>query len=898
MSSQPVFDAEKKIIGSVSVVRDITEHKQAEQSLRESEALYRTVIETSPDPIIMYDLEGKILMANTQTARTYGASGIDEFHREVKTIFDLLTEEGKAVAAANFGRTLAAGASQKNEYTIRLRNGECITAEINSSTVKTATGEPRAFISVVRDISERKRTERMLREAKQHLDAHLENSPVAIVAFDPSFRIIRWSGTAEKVFGWKADEVLGKAMGDFKWIYEDDSDLVQHVSKDMSGGTRPKTLNINRNYRKDGAIIHCEWYNSAIYNEEGHLNSIFSIILDITDRIEREEALRRSESDLAEAQKLTKIGSWRFDVPTGFIKWSDELYKVFDVDKQDFNGMYESFIQRVYPEDMTKVWETNKKAVERGESFDIEYRIVTSTGMVKEIREIGYTTKGAGGKVIGLFGTAQDITEQKKSEAELRRKNRKLEILSFMSGRLLASSNPQQLIKEICKNVMEFLDCDVFFNYLTADNQADIYLNAYAGIADDVAKEMERLEYGVAVCGCVAQSGQRIISEKVTDSAIPETELIKSLGIRAYACHPLQDQEGVIGTLSFGTRKRDMFSDDDLDMMQTVAAQVAVAISRIKTKLSLRQSEQILKDTQKLSKVGGWEWDTAMQSMTWTDEAYRIHGLEPGQPFANAEEHIKRSIVCYSDEDRPMVLEAFRRCAEYGEAYDLECPFTDAKGRHLWIRTTAKPVLSEGRISKIIGNIMDITERKLSEEALKKAHDELEMRVQERTAELADAVKKLTEHEQLLAEESVKLQEMNTALKVLLQQRDEDKQELEMKVLANVRRLILPYVDKLNLTPLTASQKACTEVITANLENIVSPFLRTLSAVHMDLTPREIEVANLVREGKTAKEIALLLNASIRSVEFHKDNIRRKLKLTHKKTNLTTYLMTLAKSPS
>jgi DNA-binding CsgD family transcriptional regulator len=194
--------------------------------------------------------------------------------------------------------------------------------------------------------------------------------------------------------------------------------------------------------------------------------------------------------------------------------------------------------------------------------------------------------------------------------------------------------------------------------------------------------------------------------------------------------------------------------------------------------------------------------------------------------------------------------------------------------------------------------VRNITDRKHAEEELKKAYDELEMRVEERTAELAKAVDNLKKNEQLLSAESHRLQETNTALKVLLERREEDKHDLEMKFLANVRNLVLPYVAKLNVTSLTHDQASYVELITTNLNNIISPFLRNLTASYIDFTPREIEIADLVREGKSAKEIALLLNCSTRSIEFHKDNIRRKLGLTGQKTNLRTYLLSLANTSS
>ena len=199
---------------------------------------------------------------------------------------------------------------------------------------------------------------------------------------------------------------------------------------------------------------------------------------------------------------------------------------------------------------------------------------------------------------------------------------------------------------------------------------------------------------------------------------------------------------------------------------------------------------------------------------------------------------------------------------------------------------------------QFIALVRDITNRKRMEEELTAAHDELEVRVQERTAELAQVVSNLKENEQMLADESHRLHEANTALKVLLRYREEDQQNIEEKILLNVKKLVFPYVEKLNSTPLTPAQKSCVTVITDNLHNIISPFLKSLSSVYMDFTPREIEVANLVRDGKCAKDIALLLDASIRSIEFHKNNIRRKLGIIHTKKNLRTFLLSLTDTPS
>jgi len=134
---------------------------------------------------------------------------------------------------------------------------------------------------------------------------------------------------------------------------------------------------------------------------------------------------------------------------------------------------------------------------------------------------------------------------------------------------------------------------------------------------------------------------------------------------------------------------------------------------------SLRDSRDLLDTTQRLAKVGGWEWDVARQMMSWTDEAYCIHGFEPGEVAAGSPEHIRRSLACYDPDDRPVIEAAFRRCAEEGRSYDLEVPFTTAQGRRAWVKTMGRAVMEDKRVVKVLGNIMDITAHKQAEKALR-----------------------------------------------------------------------------------------------------------------------------------------------------------------------------------
>lgn len=144
-----------------------------------------------------------------------------------------------------------------------------------------------------------------------------------------------------------------------------------------------------------------------------------------------------------------------------------------------------------------------------------------------------------------------------------------------------------------------------------------------------------------------------------------------------------------------------------------------------------------------------------------------------------------------------------------------------------------------------------------------------------------------------LRNERERLEETNIALRVLLRQRDEDKKRIEETIYVNVDRLVLPYVEQLLQGKLSEKQKTLTEVIDTNLRDIVSPFLRSLTTVHTMLTPQEIEVANMVRSGRSSKEIAEVLGISVSGVDFHRKKLRQKLGLTNSTTNLRSYLLSL-----
>jgi PAS domain S-box-containing protein len=220
---------------------------------------------------------------------------------------------------------------------------------------------------------------------------------------------------------------------------------------------------------------------------------------------------------------------------------------------------------------------------------------------------------------------------------------------------------------------------------------------------------------------------------------------------------------------------------------------------------------------------------------------------------------------------------------------------------------SANHFITDKGIIGIVVVMVDIGEQKKFAVALQKAYNEVEARVVERTAEIAKAnmelerevaVRKRAEASlkskaMALEEQAVHIKEANTALKVLLKHREADRVELEEKVLLNINKLIIPYLDKLKERKMDAKQKAYMEILESNLKEIVSPLARSLSSKMLVLSPTELDVANLVYQGKTTKQIAETMNMAESTVDFHRNNIRTKLGVKKKKIGLHKYLSSI-----
>jgi PAS domain S-box-containing protein len=299
---------------------------------------------------------------------------------------------------------------------------------------------------------------------------------------------------------------------------------------------------------------------------------------------------------------------------------------------------------------------------------------------------------------------------------------------------------------------------------------------------------------------------------------------------------------------------------DEKGSLSGVVEIVTDITQRRKAEEAMRQSEQKFRELFENANDMIFLLDFKGKILSCNAAAARTYGYEPDQmPGINLEELLDPEYLT-------VVRDMLRKKRSDLVTNSQEFLTYTRTGEPVWVEINARSVIEKGRPVAIHGIARNITERKRMEAALKRREQELE-------------------------EKSRNLQEANAALRVLLKRREDDKTELEEKVICNVRELILPYLENLKITPLDSQQINQLNILERNTNEIISPFLRTLSSKYPNLTPMEIKVINLIREGRTTKEIAELLSASARTVEVHRDNIRKKLGLRNRKANLKSHLM-------
>ena len=718
------------------------------------------------------------------------------------------------------------------EISGRRKDGSLITVHLTASLVHNEKGEPICTMDSFVDITDRKRMEEELRIK----DFAIASSIDGIGISDLAGNIIYVNEAARKM--WGADnisEVIGTSALSLAQSEKEAIEIYQTVLEKGSWSGEVS------GYRKDGSSITVHLTASLVHNEKGEPICMMDSFVDVTEHKRMEEEFRIK--DFAIASSIDGIGI--SDLEGNIIYVNNAALKMWGA------------------EDASEVLGTSALSLAQSEEEALKiYRIVFEKGSWSG-EASGYRKDGSPitvhisaslvrnekGEPICLMDSFVDITEQKRMEEDLRIKD--LAIASSIVG---------IGITDVEGNIIYVNDAAV--KMWGADDASEVIGTSAFNLAKSQEEALEIYQTVWEKGGWAGEvSGYRKDGSPITIHL--SVNMVRN-----------EKGEPICGMDSF------------VDI----------------TERKRMEEELKIKDFAIASSINGIAIGDLNGNITYVNNSFmRLWGGN------DVSEVLGKSALSFAQSKNEADM-IFHSVLEKGDWFG-EIIAVRKDGKPIALQITASMVKNDdGNPICLMCSFVDITERKITEQKLQRAYESLEQRVAERTEELVKAnirLKKeieerkqaeqsLLQKEEELRLESLHLEEANTALKVLLKRGEQDKNELEEKVLSNIKELALPYLEKLKLGNLDDKQVAYVEILESNLNDIISPFLKKLSSQYLNLTPTEIQVANLIRDGKSTKEIAEILNISERAIEFHRNNIRDKLGLKKSKTNLRSYLLTLA----
>ena len=496
-----------------------------------------------------------------------------------------------------------------------------------------------------------------------------------ILVMDKEGVITYWNRGAEERYGWTSIQAVGRLARDLlKTVFPAP---LEHIKEELIRTGRWEGEVVHT--KKDGTrvVVASRW--SLQRDRRGAPLAVLETNSDITERKRTEEALRRNERYLAEAQRITHTGSWADDGKGAPLYWSNEIYRVFGFDPQEGLPTRKQWLERVHPEDVDKFLLAFDVGLQKKMDSEVEFRIVLPDGTLKYVHGIGHFVLNANGDPVEIQGTVVDITEHKRAEEALRRS----EAYLAESQRLAHTGSWAD-------------DGTVRPVYWSEEHYRIFGLDPQQGLPTRDLP-LERIHPDDR--DKVLQAFERVIHQKVDSEA--EYRIVLPDGTLKYAHsigHPVLKANG--------------------DLVEIVGTTVDIT-ERKRTEEALRRSEAYLAESQRLTHTGSWAGDGAHRPLYWSEEHYRIFGLDPQQGLPTREQPLER----IHPDDREAMIQSFetgiRRKVDAEADYRIVLPDGTIKFAH----GIGHPVLdANGQVVEVMGTTVDITGRKRAEEERARLH--------------------------------------------------------------------------------------------------------------------------------------------------------------------------------
>ncbi|MHC4203843.1 MAG: PAS domain S-box protein, partial [Planctomycetota bacterium] len=380
--------------------------KIIDKTLRESEHKYRMLVDNSYDVVYSVKPDGVITFVSPQI-RNFGYSPEEVISRN---FLEFVVPEMRGMVLHEFERGMTSGESFPTVFQWQGKDGHRYWVEVVGMTEYDESGRPLLQTGVMRDITDRKNTEDALQESEKTARAFLNANTDSGILVNREGLIIDLNDKMARSLGKNREDMIGTVIYDYL-----PADLAEQ-RKAMGFAAAEKRKPVRFEDRRED-----RWLENSVYpilNPDGEVERFAIFSRDITEHKQAEEALRKSQADLARAQSIAHIGNWEWDVRSGKVGWSDEIFRIFGLERQE--PSYELVKSLIHPDD-TEFWEGSvNEAIYKSKPFTIDYRSIRPDGSIVWIHNEAEIVRDEQGNPLKMFGTTEDVTERKKAEERLK----------------------------------------------------------------------------------------------------------------------------------------------------------------------------------------------------------------------------------------------------------------------------------------------------------------------------------------------------------------------------------------------------------------------------------------------------------------------------------------------
>ena len=623
--------------------------------------------------------------------------------------------------------SLAESGKYKVAYSLKCKDGSFKSVWEQGVGVKGPGGAFEKLEGFISDITPLKRAQQALQISEQIFREFMEHSPIYVFFKDENIRPMHLSRNYESMLGRPLDQLLGKSMDELF-----PSELAKNmVADDMRILKEGKEVSVEEQF--NGRTYRTIKFPIMI---EGRPPYLAGYTIDITEQKQALEKIDRMNESLARLTEQVPGVVYQYrlypDGRSSFPYASSGISEIYEVTPEEVREDATPVFGRIHPEDLKATSAAILESARDNSIFHWEFRVVLPRQGLRWRLCDARPERLPDGSTL-WYGIITDITGRKHAEESLTLNVRHIQTMLQLNQ--MTEATEKEITDFALEEIVRLTQSKIgYLAFLNADESVLTMHSWSRSAMAECAISDKPIIYPVKGTGLWGEAVRQRRAVITNDYAAPDPAKKGCprghVALTRHMNAPVFSGGRIVIVAGVGNKTAE-YDNSDVEQLILVMGAMWRLLERRRAVEALRQSGALMKSTQELARIGGWEWDLAAKTMHWTEETYRIHDFVPENGGPPPEKLIARSEECYRPEDRPVVMAAFNRCAETGEPYDLEFPFTTAKGRSIWIRTTARAENKDGKITKLTGTLSDITEKKQAELELKRINQDLFSKKQE-----------------------------------------------------------------------------------------------------------------------------------------------------------------------